>query len=53
MPMTFLTQEIGKPILLALVLLAIWIPTGSAELIVDKGQLVVVDASGITTKTIE
>ncbi|PLW28154.1 hypothetical protein PCANC_19725 [Puccinia coronata f. sp. avenae] len=53
MPMTFLTQAIGKPILLALVLLAIWIPTGSAELIVDKGQLVIVDASGITTKTIE
>ncbi|OAV86121.1 hypothetical protein PTTG_10243 [Puccinia triticina 1-1 BBBD Race 1] len=51
--MTRITRTVGNPILLVVALLAVWLPTGSAELTVDKGQLVILDANGMTTKSHE
>jgi len=48
-----MTKLLGKTILLTLALLASWLPIGSAELLVQKGQLVILDPSGITAKSLD
>ncbi|KAA1083519.1 hypothetical protein PGTUg99_035556 [Puccinia graminis f. sp. tritici] len=51
--MARITRTVGKPLILALALLAVWLPSGSAELVVDNGQLVVLDVNGMTKKSFE
>ncbi|EFP89181.2 uncharacterized protein PGTG_15022 [Puccinia graminis f. sp. tritici CRL 75-36-700-3] len=51
--MARITRTVGQPFLLALAILALWLPSGSAELVVDNGQLVVLDVNGMTKKSFE